>query len=143
MKIMVAYDGTLQAKDVLKYGLEKARQTGGEVLAVHVFNTGMFIDYDASVDAEAAARREYELHLEEARVLLREQGSDVRTSLYSAEGDPEETVLEFAREKRAEVLLCPPRFTTKVKQSRRPFTASEFFREAAGVKVAAFSREML
>ncbi len=38
MKIMVAYDGTLQAKEALVYGMDKAREKGGEVVALHVFN---------------------------------------------------------------------------------------------------------
>ena len=32
MKIMVAYDGTLQAKEALVYGMDKAREKGGEVV---------------------------------------------------------------------------------------------------------------
>jgi len=56
MKIMVAYDGTLQAKEALVYGMDKAREKGGEVVALHVFNSGMFVDYDASVDAESLAK---------------------------------------------------------------------------------------
>ena len=58
MKIMVAYDGTLQAKEALVYGMDKAREKGGEVVALHVFNSSMFIDYDATVDAQGAARAE-------------------------------------------------------------------------------------
>ena len=31
MKVLVAYDGTLQSKDALRYGLEKAREKGGDL----------------------------------------------------------------------------------------------------------------
>jgi len=51
MKIMVAYDGTLQAKEALVYGIEKARTKGGEVIALQVFNSPLFVDYDATVNA--------------------------------------------------------------------------------------------
>ena len=44
MKIMVAYDGTLQGKDALVYGMQKAREKGGEVVALHVFNSPLFAD---------------------------------------------------------------------------------------------------
>ncbi len=30
MKMLVAYDGSIQSKDALMYGLQKARQEGGE-----------------------------------------------------------------------------------------------------------------
>ena len=108
MKIMVAYDGTLQAKEALVYGMEKAREKGGEVVALHVFNSKMFIDYDAHVDAEAMARQESARFVEEAKSLIREKGNGVRTSLFTTEGNPTEEVISFAKEKKVDLLLCPP-----------------------------------
>ena len=57
MKVLVAYDGTLQAKDALKYGVEKVKENGGELVALHVFNSNMFVDYDV-FGAEEAGRAE-------------------------------------------------------------------------------------
>ncbi len=110
MKIMVAYDGTLQAKEALAYGIEKAREKGGEVVALHVFNRGMFVDYDAHLDAETMAERESARFVEEAKALLRDKGDGVRTSLFTTEGNPAEEVIRFAQERKADVLLCPPKF---------------------------------
>jgi nucleotide-binding universal stress UspA family protein len=129
MKIMVAYDGTMQSKEALAYGIEKAREKGGEVLALHVFNNGMFIDYDV-MDAEAAARRESVRFVEEARALIREKGAGVRASLFTTEGNPEEEVISFAKEKRADVLLCPPRFKGIINKYRKALGASEFGADA-------------
>ncbi len=118
MKIMVAYDGTLQAKEALAYGMEKAREKGGEVVALCVFDSGPFIDYDVA-DAEAVARQEASRFVEEAKSLLREKSDGVRTSLYTAEGNPEEVVTEFVREKKVDVLLCPPKFKSVLRKYNR------------------------
>ena len=139
MKIMVAYDGTMQAKEALVYGMEKAREKGGEVVALHVFNSGMFIDYDAHVDAEAMARQESARFVEEAKSLIREKGNGVRTSLFTTEGNPTEEVISFAKEKKVDLLLCPPKFKAIISKYRKALVASELTREAATMNLAALS----
>jgi len=139
MKIMVAYDGTLQAKEALAYGIEKARSKGGEVMALYVFNSEMFIDYDASVDAEAAARREATGHIEEAKSIIREKGNGVAAHLYTTEGSPEREVVDFAREQKVDVILCPPKFRTIIKKYQKSLAASELAGETAELNVAAFA----
>ena len=111
MKIMVAYDGTLQAKEALVYGMDKAREKGGEVVALHVFNSGMFVDYDATVNAQDAARAEAARLVDEAKTIIRENSKGVKASLFSTEGDPTEAVVSFAKAEKVDVLLCPPKFT--------------------------------
>ena len=139
MKIMVAYDGTLQAKEALVYGMEKAREKGGEVVALHVFNSKMFIDYDAHVDAEIMARQESARFVEEAKSLIREKGNGVRTSLFTTEGNPTEEVISFAKEKKVDLLLCPPKFKAIVSKYRNSLVASELTGEAATMNLAVFS----
>jgi nucleotide-binding universal stress UspA family protein len=139
MKIMVAYDGTLQAKEALEYGMEKAREKGGEVVALHVFDSGMFIDYDAHVDAEAMARQESARFMEEARSLIREKGKGVRASLFTAEGNPAKEVIDFAKEKKVDLLLCPPKFKTIISRYEKALIAPELAEEAATMNLAALS----
>ena len=139
MKIMVAYDGTMQAKEALVYGMEKAREKGGEVVALHVFNSGMFIDYDAHVDAEAMARQESARFVEEAKSLIREKGNGVRTSLFTTEGNPTEEVISFAKEKKVDLLLCPPKFKAIISKYRKALVASELTEEAATMNLAVLS----
>jgi nucleotide-binding universal stress UspA family protein len=143
MKIMVAYDGTLQAKEALVYGMEKAREKGGEVIALHVFNSNMFIDYDAHVDAEAMARQELARFVEEAKSLIREKGDGVHTSLFTTEGNPEEEVVSFAKEKKVDVLLCPPKFKTIISKYQKALGASELTREAAKMNLAVLSTKTM
>lgn len=142
MKIMVAYDGTLQAKEALVYGMDKAREKGGEVVALHVFNSPMFFDYDATPDARDAAQAESARFIAEAKAIIREKGKGVSASLYSTEGDPAEEVVSFAKAEKVDVLLCPPKFTTIINKYRRA-TESEMAGEAAKLQVAAFSAKTM
>src|SRR3990170_623102 len=119
MKIMVAYDGTLQSKDALVYGMKKAQEKGGEVAALHVFNGPLFIDYDATPDAEARARAESARFVEEAKTLIREKGRGIKASLFTGEGNPEEEVIAFAKAEHADVLLCPPRYKSIIRKHRQ------------------------
>jgi hypothetical protein len=104
-----------------------------------VFNNGMFVDYDASVDAEAMARKESARFVEEAKTLIREKGEGVKASLFTTEGDPEEAVISFAKDKKADVLLCPPKFKSIINKYRKALAESELTREAAKMHVAALS----
>jgi hypothetical protein len=143
MKIMVAYDGTLQAKEALVYGMDKAREKGGEVVALQVFNSPLFLDYDATVDAQETAKAEAARFIEEAKAIIREKGKGVKASLYSTEGNPAEEVISFAKAEKVDVLLCPPKFTTIIKKYRKTLGESELAGETANMHVAAFSTRMI
>jgi nucleotide-binding universal stress UspA family protein len=138
MKILVAFDGTLQAKDALTYGIEKARLKGGEVVAIQVFDRELFVDYDASPDAERRAREEAAVHIDEARAIIREKAQGVPVSVYSTDGYPEQEVLAFARAERADVLLCPPRFRRIIRTYRKT-KERELDAEAVTIGVTALS----
>jgi len=107
MKILVAYDGTLQAKDALRHGVQKVKEAGGEVVALHVFNSNLFVDYDV-FGAEEAARLESMRLAAEARKILAETGDGVKARVIVTEGDPEEETMNFAREYNVDLLLCSP-----------------------------------
>ena len=139
MKIMVAYDGTLQSKEALVYGIDKAREKGGEVVALHVFNSNLFVDYDANVDAEAMARRESARFVEEARAIIREKGAGVRTSLFTTEGNPEDEVISFVKAKKADVLLCTPKFKGIINKYLKATGASELGAHAEKMNLAVLS----
>ncbi len=116
MKVLVAYDGTLQSKEALRYGIEKVKENGGEVLALHLFNSAVFVDCEASPEAIEVARRESASQVEDARLILREEGDGVRAGIFVGEGDLEDEVIRFAGEKRVDLLLCPPRYTSVIKK---------------------------
>ncbi len=121
MKVLVAYDGTLQSKDALIYGVEKVRKNGGELIALHVFNSSVFIDYDASPRAEEIARQESYRHVEDAKRIIEDFGKNVQTRIIVEEGNPEEELLRYARARNVDVLLCPPRFKSMIKKFKKTF----------------------
>jgi len=143
MKIMVAYDGTLQSKEALKYGMDKVRAKGGEVIALHVFNSDIFVDYDATVDAQNLARRESARFVAEAKSLISENGKGIRVGLFTTEGDPETSIISFAKENAADVLLCPPKFKGIINKYRRTLAANELTAEAEKMNLAALSAKSM
>ncbi len=146
MKILVAYDGTLQSKEALVYGIEKAKEKNGELTVLHVFNTGVFIDYDATPDAEAMARAESSLFVEQARSIIREKGKGLKTSLVLGEGNPEEEVISYAKAENVDVMLCPPKYKNIIRKYKkilsreaRETSESELFDAAKNLKLSVLS----
>lgn len=146
MKILVAYDGTLQSKEALVYGIEKAKEKNGELTVLHVFNTGMFIDYDATPNAEAMARAESSLFVEQARSIIREKGKGLKTSLVLGEGNPEEEVISYAKAENVDIILCPPKYKNIIRKYKkilsreaRETSESELFDTAKNLKLSVLS----
>lgn len=120
MKILIAFDGSLNSQTALKYGLEKVKEKGGRLTALHVFNSSMFIDYDAHPGAEEIARREALRYVEDARRIVSESGADSYTKVIMREGNPEEEIEEYAREENMDLIISPPRYKSLAKKSPCP-----------------------
>jgi len=118
MKVLVAYDGTLQAKDALKYGVQKVKEKGGELVALHVFNSNLFIDYDV-FGAEEAGRAESMRFAAEAKKILGETGKGISARVIYAEGNPEEETINYARENNVDLLLCSPRYKSIIRNFKK------------------------
>ncbi len=118
MKVLVAYDGTLQSKEALRFGLQKVRQEGGEVVALHVFHSGMFIDYDSHPDAVGRARREAFNYVDEARQIVSDFGSGIRVRVLTVEGVPDEEIVSFVMRRDIDMVICPPGLKNVVKKIR-------------------------
>lgn len=116
MRVLVVYDGTLQSKDALRYGLREARERRGDLIVLQVFDNCAFFDYGAGPRAIERARLESLRYAEEARTLIDEEGCGVRTRVHTEEGDPEEEVIRFASERWIDLLLCPPRYRSIAKR---------------------------
>ena len=146
MRVLVAYDGTLQSKDALRYGIDKVREKGGDLVALHVFDSGMFVDYDALPGAVEVAKRQSAKFVEEAKAIIKESGTGIRSSVFVSEGDPEETIIDFARTKNVDVLLCSPKYKSIIRKYKKVLSRqgkesgeSAVFDEAERLKIAAVS----
>lgn len=120
MKILVAYDGSLHSKKCLNYGLKKARKEGGELVALHVFHSAMFVGYGAGPGAEEKARSESSRYVEEAREIIRKEGEGLSVKILVEEGVPEDEILGLASKGNFDLLLAPPRFNSLVKKAACP-----------------------
>lgn len=109
MKILVAYDGTLNAKDALRYGIRRAQNADAELVVLAVFNSHLFIDYDVW-GAEEKARREAEQLVADAKELLARLAHGLKVSMYSTEGNLEQITAEFARDEHVDLILTPARY---------------------------------
>lgn len=120
MKILVAYDGTLHARNALAYGIQKAKEVSGEVILLQVFDAGLFVDYDGGPGAEEMARAEAARHLEDARTLISETAAGIPVQVFSEDGNTEEEILGFAVSERVDLVLAPPRYKSLMQKARCP-----------------------
>ena len=120
MKILTIYDGTLQSKTALTYGIGRVRERGGELIVLQIFQSSLFVDYDAGPKAEEMARAEAKQHEREAFNIISETGPDVRVRMVTEEGDPEEEVLRLAGSELTDLILASPRYRSIIKSAPCP-----------------------
>jgi nucleotide-binding universal stress UspA family protein len=119
MNILVAYDGTLNSKKALLYGINKVQKQGGILTVLQVFDWALYVDYEAGPRAEEQGRREAARHLEEARRMVSERGiSAVR--FVEKDGQAEDVALEHIEADRPDLVLATPRFRSLARRSSRP-----------------------
>lgn len=119
MRILVAYDGTLQAKDALRYGLKTVREKGGDLMALYVYDSGLFAGYDSIPGAEDLALKDAHRFVEEAKAIVKEEGQGLWTRVVSEEGDPQEEILKWAVDRHVNMLLCPPRYKSAIGEFKK------------------------
>lgn len=110
MRVLVAYDGTLDAQAALKYGIRHVREHDGYLIVLDVFPGHLFLDYDAGPKAEEIARQESLARVEEAMQLIRTNGRDIRARLIMAEGHAGDEVLGYAKSENVDLIVSPPSF---------------------------------
>lgn len=120
MKILTLYDGTLQSKTALQYGINKAREKDGEVVVLHVFQSNLFIDYGAGPGAEELARAEWARHARDAKKIIEDEGSGILIRLQAEEGEPEAELLRCARSEHPDLILATPRYKGVTKAAPCP-----------------------
>jgi nucleotide-binding universal stress UspA family protein len=120
MKTLIAYDGSLNAKTALRYGIQKVREKGGEIVLIHVFNSSMFVDYEASPQAKDVARTESARYLEDARRIIEERAKGIQSRIIMEEGDPTEEIVRYAKSENIDIIFCPPSYKSITKLAPCP-----------------------
>ena len=106
MKILTIFDGTLQSKTALRYGIGKVQEKGGELIVLQVFQSSLFADYDAGPKAEEMARAEAKQHYQDAVNIIGETGQAAPVRIMTEEGDPELEILRIALSEHALSRVC-------------------------------------
>jgi hypothetical protein len=117
MKVLVVYDGTLDSKAALRYGIQKVREYGGELTLLNVFPRHQFIDYGAGPKAEAITRLEALRHVAEARMFLLKNGRGFRASLVFAEGNIPDEVLSCSKTEDIDLIVAGPALEALVEKA--------------------------
>jgi nucleotide-binding universal stress UspA family protein len=120
MKILVAYDGTLNSKKTLEYGIGKTKELGGRLTVLHVFNSSIFVGYDSIPHAEDISRKEAHHHIEDAKRIINESGSGLAIKFIAEEGDPEDEIKRYAENESVDLILVPPGYKSIIKSSPCP-----------------------
>ena len=121
MKILVIYDGTIHTKTALRYGLRKAKDEAGEVIVLQVFQSRLYLDYDAGPKAEELARAEASRHLRDAETIIQESGRHgIPVRVLSEEGDTVEEAIRLANAEHADLILSSPRYKAIARQAPCP-----------------------
>jgi hypothetical protein len=120
MKAIVAYDGTLDAKDALKYAIRKVCEKGGEIVTLCAFDRDLFVTYDAVPRVEDVARRDAERYIEEARSLLRQCRDMVKAYIVEVDGNPERETISLAKSENADIIFVPRRYRAVQKKAKCP-----------------------
>jgi hypothetical protein len=77
MRVLVAYNGSLNSKAAIRQGIYKVKEHGGMLIVLHVFHSNMFVDYDAGPNAEIRARDEAFSFVEEAKKIIKDEGGGI------------------------------------------------------------------
>ncbi|MBI5189263.1 MAG: universal stress protein [Nitrospirae bacterium] len=112
MKMLIAYDGTINAKNALRYGLGRLKAEGGSAVVLHLFHSALFVDYGAGPNAESMARAESARRLAEARRIVDEAGGVPWVRFEEKDGEPGEELLGYAGEVRFDVILAPAKYAS-------------------------------
>lgn len=116
MKILVAYDGTPEARDVVRYGLYRVRTTGGEMKILHMLDSGAIKDFEG-FEIYDALKKETEMRLSELQKIIEESGVAQRVELMSCEGRLEHEMLAYAEEGRFDLIIVSEKFAGIAQES--------------------------
>ena len=110
MKLLIAYDGTLNSKTALKYGLRKIKEEGGSAVILHLFHSAMFVDYGAGPNAIEMAKAEAAMQLADAKKMVEEAGGGLWVRFIECEGEPADEIVGYAGDVSFDAILAPERY---------------------------------
>jgi nucleotide-binding universal stress UspA family protein len=134
MRVLVAYNGSMNSKSAIKQGIRKVRERGGTLIVLYVFHRDMFIDYDAGPGAEREAREEALRLVEEAKKIIADEGKGIWSRVVVTEGNPADEIVRFAMDENIGLIFSPQYYDSIAQRIPCPV----FFVPSAAQAVTAF-----
>jgi nucleotide-binding universal stress UspA family protein len=107
MKVLVLCDGSSDPRPSLTHGIARARDTQGELVALHVIQRRPERGRFAEPGLTEKALQETLRRLEQTRAWVHEQGSDIRTNAAFSIIKDHEDILRYARDTGVELIVAP------------------------------------
>jgi len=125
-KILLAYDGTREARTVLKEGAELAQRCGAEVQLMAVVSPSAGITFAEAAEPTGLADEE-EKHVEEvlAEGLEKLKARGLKAETILCKGDPAVEILAQARNSKADLIVLGHRHRTAFSRWWRSSVAEE------------------
>lgn len=140
MKVLVPYDGTLNAKDALRHAIKKVQSSKGELIVMGFFNREAMLFYEATPFAQDVVRQEISSYLNEANDIIKSEAKGLKFTIMQVEGDPERIIASTISKEGIDTLFCPTSFKAIVNKylpalrQRGVSTSAEFEPEVAPAK---------
>lgn len=112
MKVLVAYNGSLNSKAAIRHGIRKIRQHGGTLTVLYVFHRSMFIDYDAGPLAEITARDEASRFVDDAEKIIAHKGMGAWSRVVLTEGNPADEIARFVEDEDIGLIFLPQHYAS-------------------------------
>jgi Universal stress protein family len=110
MKVMVAYDGSPDARAALAYGIKKVKASGGELIACHLLRRNIFQDDEGELYTTEETLQDSLRRAETVNTLVDRKGSKIRTTIVFAVNRTSHDILQYAAKVEADLIVAPPEF---------------------------------
>ncbi|QGA53134.1 universal stress protein [Sulfolobus sp. E5-1-F] len=115
-RILVGYDGSENAERALDFAIELASKFSAKLFIVEVidltlfYNSGVLPPLEATKSLEEKAKKDVKKAIEKAR------SKSIDAEGITLEGDPANTILEFAKDNQIDVIVIGSRGLSKVQR---------------------------
>jgi len=110
MKVLFLCDASSDPRPLLTYGIERARDAQGELVALHVLQRRPDRGCPAEPELSEKALQKTLHCLEQTRAWTRDQGSDIRTGAVLSIIKDYEDVLRYAQNTGVDLIVAPPAY---------------------------------
>lgn len=117
MKVLVIYDGSQDAEAALKYGMQRARTSGGQLIAFHTARRSSFHSDDEHACKAGEPLMDSFRNIKTVKQFAGSNGGIVTVGMAVAHGENRDEILAFADTLEVDLIVAPPEFETLVQKA--------------------------